>query len=393
MTSPTQTVTITTDDPAVGIEGVFLERQQLQILGRQANSVEIAVSGGPGKIQCQRDLGVKLSDGRTMARRVNICDHNWSVLVMLAGEEAPPTAAAAPLPPPPKAPPAPPVASLAPSELPRAPPSSGGEVWFFAPGAGTVAVGYGVPRTQTGEFAAICRPGSGRTTVRILRPMPGGQVGEPIHVTLAAGPVTRTYQAVASPITDVAAGAHPQFYVPPADVLWQALIHEAVLIVQIGEAPPYTIPLQGSAQPIQQFLGACGGLPGEPPVAGGPPVVGAPVEVAGVPGGALPYTCNDGSFLQVQFDARQGTAFVIEPGAPPAMLARVPAPRPDIARYRSGQALLVGSRRDPPLESVRRAAAGVSAASAIATVRRNCRIHLRFRPVSINSRAFRGVFA
>ena len=337
VTGATQTVTITTDDPAVSIQNVFLERQELQILGRQGNGVEIAVQGGPGKIQCQRDLGVKLSDGRTMARKVNICDHNWSVLVMLAGEEAP--LAGAPAPPAKALPAPPPVASLEPGEPP--PPSSGGEAWFFVPGADTVAVGYGIPRTETGELVAICRPGSGQTTVRILRPMPGGQVGRPPRVTLAAGPVTRTYQAVASPMTDVAAGPHPQFNVPPADVIWQALIHEAVLIVQIGQAPPYTIPLQGSSQPIRQFLGACG-LPGGPPQAGGPPVVGAPPAVAGPPGAGLPYACNDGSFLQVQFDTRQGTAFVVEPGAPPALLFRVPARRPDAARYTSGPALLIG---------------------------------------------------
>jgi hypothetical protein len=110
VTGATQTVTITTDDPAIGIDAVFLERQPVEIQSRQGNSVEIAVAGGPGQIQCERDLGVKLSDGRTMARKVNICDHDWSVLVLLAGEEASPAAAAAapPTPPPPPAAPPPP---------------------------------------------------------------------------------------------------------------------------------------------------------------------------------------------------------------------------------------------------------------------------------------------
>src|SRR5207244_10296487 len=138
----------------------------VQIQGRQSNSVEIAVAGGPGKIQCQRDLGVKLTDGRTMARKVNICDHNWSVLVMLAGgDEAPPAGPPAP----PKAPPTPPpVASAPPAEPPPGPPagSPAGEVWSFVPGPAGVTVGYGVPRTETGEFAATCRPGPGQTTGR-----------------------------------------------------------------------------------------------------------------------------------------------------------------------------------------------------------------------------------
>lgn len=336
-TNATQIVTVTTDDPAIGIESVFLERQPVQIQSRQGNSVEIAVAGGPGRITCQRDLGVKLSDGRTMARRVNICDHNWSVLVTLAGEETPPPVAAAPAPPPPpKAPPA--VASAPPAEPAPLPPPGvpqGAQVWSFVPDAGGVTLAYGVPRTEQGEFAASCRPGSGPVAVRILRAMPGGQVGGPMRVTLAAGPITRTYQATASPITDVAAGPHPQFNVSPADTIWQALIHESVLVVQLGDAPPYAIPLRGSAQPARQFLAACGGA-GEPPVvAGGPPVI------AGPPGGGLPYDCNDGSSLQVRFDNRQGTAFVNEPGAPSQILFRVPS-RPEVARYSAGPASLVG---------------------------------------------------
>jgi hypothetical protein len=159
-----------------------------------------------------------------------------------------------------------------------------------------------------------------------------------MRVTLAAGPMTRTYQAIASPVTDVAAGPHPQFNAPASDVLWQALIHETILVVQIGQAPPYSIPLRGSAQPFRQFLGACAG---EPIVAEGPPAVGAPLAVAGPPGAGFPYACNDGSSLRVRFDARQGTALVVEPGAPPAMLYRVPA-RPDVARYTAGPAFLVG---------------------------------------------------
>jgi len=336
VTGASQTVTITTDDPAIGIEAVFLERQPVEIQTRQGNSVEIAVAGGPGQIPCERDLGVNLSDGRTIARKVNICDHNWSVLVMLAGEEAPPAAAAA-APPPAPPPPPPPVANAAPAG--PAPPPGGavpqGEVWSFAPGAGAVTVGYGIPRTETGEIAASCRPGAGDITVRILRPMPAGQVSGPLPVTLGAGTLTRTYQA--------AAGPHPQFKTSPADALWQGLIHEAVLVVQIGQAPPYSIPLQGSAQPIRQFLATCASPAGPPVVAGGPPAVGAPPIVAGAPPGAgLPYDCNDGSSLRVQWNNRAGAALVVEAGAPPMLVFRVPAPRPDAVRYTAGPAFLAG---------------------------------------------------
>lgn len=338
VTSATQTVTITTDDPAVGIDAVFLERQPIEIQSRQGNSVEIAVAGGPGQIQCERDLGVKLSDGRTIARKANICDNNWSVLVMLAGEEAPPAAAAASPPPaPPAPPPPPPAANAAPAGPPPSPGGPQGEVWSFTPGAGAVTVAYGIPRTEAGEITASCRPGAGDIAIRILRPMPGGQVGGPLPVTLGAGALTRTYQAVASSATNVAAGPHPQFHTSAADALWQALIHETVLVVQIGQAPPYSIPLQGSAPPLRQFLAACASPAGPPIVAGGPPVV------AGQPSGAgLPYDCNDGSSLRVQWNNRPGAALVVEPGAPPMLLFRVPAGRPDAVRFTAGPAFLAG---------------------------------------------------
>src|SRR5581483_10902096 len=105
-------------------------------------------------------------------------------------------------------------------------------------------------------------------TVAILRPMAGGQGGEPLPITLGAGALTRTYRATTSPIANAAA-PHPEFRTTPADALWQGLIHEKVLVVQIGQAAPYSIPLQGSGQAIKPFLAACAGAPPPPPVAAG----------------------------------------------------------------------------------------------------------------------------
>jgi hypothetical protein len=358
ITGSTQMVTITTDDPAIGIDEVFIEKESIEIQSKQGNSVEVAIGGGPGQIPCQRDLGLKLSDGRTIARQVNICDHNWSVLVMLGGGEAP-AAEATPPATPPASPPQAPVANVAPAEPapPPGPAPAQGEAWSFAPGAGTVTVTYGVPRSERGDFTASCRLGGRDITVGILRPMPGGQVGEPLPITLGAGALARTYRTVPSPIVNVAVGSHPQFKTTPADALWQALIHEKVLVVQVGQAPPFSIPLQGSGQAIKPFLAACAGAPPPPPVAAGSPppppppgAGGSPPVVAGgpsappgpPPGGALPYQCNDGSTLTIRWDIRQHTALVAEPGSQPILLYRGPAGHPDVARYNAGPAFLLG---------------------------------------------------
>jgi hypothetical protein len=253
--------------------------------------------------------------------------------VTLAGGETPPAAAAAP--------PPPPVANAEPAAPAASPAAPEGDIWSFVPGAGSFTLAYGIPRTETGEFSASCRPGAGTATVGILRPIPGGQLAGPLTVTLAAGAMTRTYHAGASPIVDVAAGPHPQFSLALADALWTALIHETVLVVQLGQAPPYSIPLQGSASAIRQFLAACAGAP--PVVAGGPPAVGAPQPVLGPPPGqGLPYDCNDGSVLSIKFSPGEGTALVKAPGAPPRLLVRAPAPRPDMARWVAPPSQLIG---------------------------------------------------
>jgi len=89
ITGATQPVTIATDDPRIGIDGVWLDGEPVPLGGRQRDGVTISVRGGPGRIPCERMLGLRLSDGRSIARRVNICDNNWSVLAKLAGDATP----------------------------------------------------------------------------------------------------------------------------------------------------------------------------------------------------------------------------------------------------------------------------------------------------------------
>ena len=343
ITAPTQPITIATDDPKIGIDAVWLDGEPMPLGGRQQDGVTISVPGGPGKIPCQRVLGLRLSDGRSIERKANICDHNWSVLAKLAGEEAlpatpqpqpasaaptsmapssptaaagPPLAAgAAPAAPPapagasspegsiakagpaeavpptppsvapsapaatanaapaaeadpstppaaPAAPPAPPsapaaIASAVPAAPPRiAPPASAAiEAWSLEPSAKAVKLRYGAAGAMP-RFLAGCVPGSGGVGMRVFQPGPEEQ-GAPLAVTLHAGDVARTYPAVRVPIPAGAEGRLLELWTSSADLLWQALVGQSRLEVQIGRAAAAAIPLPGGSGPLQVFLRAC----------------------------------------------------------------------------------------------------------------------------------------
>jgi hypothetical protein len=305
ITAPTQLVTITADDPAVRIDGIVLDGQPVPIVNRQGNRAAISVSGGPGRIRCDRDLSLNLSDGRTVERKTNICDHNWSVLAKISDDDAPklpsgpppptPAAPVAPVAPPPVAsaavaappsspvPPGTPPPAAAPSEAasianaaPAAPPPpasqapASGEVWSLEPGDRSLTISYGIPG-KMGRFAARCQPGAGGIAMRTFQQLLNVHVEGPLLVTLGAGQLTRTYPAVKAPLLDKTDGLRLEFSTSPADSLWQALINETELRVQMGQAPEFSIPLTGSAEQFAMFIQACVGEANQKVVAGGIP--------------------------------------------------------------------------------------------------------------------------
>ncbi len=298
-----RTVTIATDNPSVAITAVFLDKLPATILGRAGNSVAIGVVPGPGGIPCQRDMGLKLSDGRVIAHRVNICANNWSVLFPIGGGSmpTPPVVSAPPPPPPPQ------------------------DQWMFT-GGPNLSLVFGTPQTDSTEFEASCQPGSGQVAVTLSRAVPGLRQGRPIQVTLSSGQFSDTYDAVGSPYSDIAGGSSPQFSVDATDQLWSALIAGTQLIVGPGRAAAYVLPLNGSSGPIRQFIGRC---------------APKPVVVQPSPGEGLSYLCDDGSEFSIAFNRIDGTAVISEPGRMDQVLPRVPSP-PDREVWASGPFRLVG---------------------------------------------------
>ncbi|MEX2319323.1 MAG: hypothetical protein WD626_05670, partial [Bauldia sp.] len=225
-----QPVVIAVDDPNVAIQEVFLRGQPVPINARQDRYVRIVAPTGPQGLACERDLGLALSDGRRIARLVDICRSNFLVVVALAGGPQPP-------PPPQSFLPAPPqLQQPQPQPLPQpqpqpqplpvppgAPDFVGDMVWMFNPAGSTGSLAYGIPNSDAGEFSAVCQAGSGQMTVTLDRAPPALTPGRQIAVRMTAGGFTQNYTATGSPVSELSGHSHPVMQIAAADPLWPAL--------------------------------------------------------------------------------------------------------------------------------------------------------------------------
>ena len=190
---------IVTDDPNVTITNVFLRGQEVPIAARQDPYVQINVFGGPGGFECTRDLGLALSDGRRIARLVDICRSNFLVVIALVGGPQPP--------PPPEGfrPPAviqPPAAApqveVPPAPLPDRPEMVTGMQWMFAAMGSRASFAYGIPETDASEFTAVCQRRSSKVTITLTRTSSELGPGSTVPVQLAAGAFAKAYTATGS---------------------------------------------------------------------------------------------------------------------------------------------------------------------------------------------------
>ncbi len=323
--SGNETVTITIDDPNVTISAVFLGGKPVAISQTVPNGVEILVAPDPaGSIACSRDLGLMLSDGRRIARDVDICADNGDVVVQLVGGDSNGVAAA----PEPSAP------SNAGAQMQA--PAAEGAVWSFSSTKDNGSLFFAVPNTDDSEFTAVCTPASSAATIALGRSAPEVRPGQPVTVAFAAGAFSQRYDATGSDVSQISGLSNPLISVKTNDPLWAAIIRESSLTVQIGSAAPYALSLSGSGAKARQFLSFCDPAP----VFGGPPVSGPPVFADN----GIPFACEDGERISVTFDDANNRVVVAQPGAPPLALGRV-ASRVG-ARYVGAGAELVGHAED-----------------------------------------------
>ena len=323
-----QPVVIATDDPYLTINQVFLRGQPVPIAGRQDPYVQINVLGGPQGFECSRDLGLALSDGRRIARLVDICQSNFLVIVALVGGPRPPA------PPPNFMPPTnqPPVVQ----PLPTPPEPEQPEVvdegmqWLFSQSGDHASFAYAIPETDASEFTAVCATRSSKVTITLTRSADEVGPGTKVQVRFTAGAFSKAYVATGSEVSELDGISHPVLQLSASDPLWSALIKESVVTIAIGSSPPYALSLSGSAFKAKQFLAACN----PPPALPEPPVMGG-----GVGGNAVGYACDDNSFLTVTYDIN--SAVVSEIGVPPIFLFQAPSNDGSV-RYIAGLNELVG---------------------------------------------------
>jgi hypothetical protein len=357
-----QPVAVATDDPDVTITDVFVAARPVPVVARRDPYVQIYLPPASGQSQCSRDLGLALSDGRRIARLVDVCQSNGVVIVALAGSGYVPKLPSSfgvgqgvqPLPPAPQ-PVAPPQQPVPPQPM----------QWFFSAPGGTATLAYAVPGGGAGAFNAVCVAHSGSATITLGASAPEVRPGKYVPVTFRAGAFGNTYAGAGSPRSEADGLSHPVVSVTLSDPLWAALITERSFAIGVGNAPPSILPLSGSSQQVKQFLNLCVARPApapgfaQPPApqdnGGFGPLVPPPPPVQGFgqpsqPGfdqppippaavnGSIDYTCDDGTDLTATFNGN--TVTVMEPGRPPVALFQAPSQQG--TRYVNGNAQLVG---------------------------------------------------
>jgi hypothetical protein len=329
-------VVIAVDDPNVTIDEVFLRGRPVPINTRQGRYVRIVAPANALGLECERDLGLALSDGRRIARLVDICGTSFVVVVALAGGPRPSPPPQDFLPAPPQLPQPQPLPTPQPLPQPQPEPPQGPDfvdtmTWMFNTSGSSASLAYGIANTDAGEFSAVCQVRSGQMTVTLDRAPAALTPGRQVAVTLTAGAFSKAYTATGSPVSELSGHSHPVVQIPATDPLWPALARENVLSIAISQLPPYGLSLRGSAANVRPFLAFCAPQTAPAPEPIPPAAPGPGANVVG-------FLCNDGAFISVAFD--QSTALVNEPGFPPVVLLRTQSQGG--ARYVGGGAELIG---------------------------------------------------
>ena len=310
----------------------------MPINARQGRYVRIIAPTGPPGFECQRDLGLALSDGRRIARLVDICQSNFLVVVALVGGPRPPpppqascraaaagpaAAAAADAQPQPALPPP-----------PAGPSSSTGMVWMFdADGSQRQPRLRHPEHRRRASSPRSAQRGRARSRSRSTARRPGSAPGSQVAVRFTAGAFAKTYTATGSPVSELSGLSHPVMQISaPAIRCGRRSIRESVLTIAIGpDAALRPVAPGSAAQGVRQFLAACN----PPPRPAGAAAAAACPVPAPTPSASSATTARSSAS-----PSTRRRAVVNEPGVPPIVLFR--APSQGGARYVGGLSELIG---------------------------------------------------
>lgn len=116
---------------------------------------------------------------------------------------------------------------------------------------------HGVPGTDDIDFRAACLTQSGQATIVFAQTSASTSEGKTEPVSISSGGFSMTYSAVGSSRNNQYGQSFPQIALPMTDPLWQAMIKESQLTIQVQGTPAYSVSLKGSATPVRLFLATC----------------------------------------------------------------------------------------------------------------------------------------
>ncbi|MTI01137.1 hypothetical protein [Roseibium sp. RKSG952] len=137
---------------------------------------------------------------------------------------------------------------------------SGDRTWHAETGTGPGDLSqliHGVPGTNDTDFRAYCRTQSGDATVVFSQTNRNVRDGVSHPVRISAADFSRTYDAVGSPMNNQTGQSYPQITLPMSDPLWQELVRQREITVEVQGLPPYQVSLKGSASPVKRFMTVC----------------------------------------------------------------------------------------------------------------------------------------
>ena len=313
-----QPLVIATDDPNVTITGVFLRGQPVTIIARHDPYVQITAPSDPAGFACQRDLGLALSDGRRIARSVDICQSNYLVVIALVGGPLPP-------PPPPSMqvatqPPAQQQASPVPAPQPYlpAPQPTDNMTWQFSTEGNSASLSYAAPNSESGEFTATCMPGTGAAKVTLLPTSDELGPGAQATIRFTTDAFDKSYTATGSDVGTADGLSHPILQIAMTDPFWSAIVSGKTLTIGVGSSPGVVLSLSGSGSRTRQFLAFCNPQPATQfPPGQAQPLAPPPLTANGTPSQAI-FACDDGALLRITYN---GTSVVVsEAGNAPIVL-------------------------------------------------------------------------
>ncbi len=160
---------------------------------------------------------------------------------------------------------------------------------------------YGVPETDAVAFTATCHSGMQGPSMPVMLSVDYGDApdGAPMVAHFRSGSFDATYAAAVSSQSSESAGLVAQ--VGTNDPLWHVLSHNGSITFAAADRQPVTVPLQGSAQPVEDFLQTCRSVFAETDAATPSPSALMTSQ----------YVCDDGTRFRAQFDNSRAYSIAI----------------------------------------------------------------------------------